>query len=165
MTIRLGVTVVLSVLAITGCGGAATGSDGGGATDASVGCNSTAIPTTPVTDTMGAGAEPAPLGGPIVDGTYFLSAHEHYAPGTADGMTYRAVLLVTGTTATIAQIRNAGAEERFNLAVTTTLTAFHAVSTCPVAGTALDFDAYTATPTTLALFNSSNHTVVTFTLH
>lgn len=144
----------------TSAGGTTTSAGGGGAGSA---CNTVAITAPLITDANGAGTKPTPAGGTIADGTYQVTAHTYYAPGSAKRTTYEVMLVVAGSTAQIAQIRDGGAEERFSLTVSTTGTTFSGISSCPVVGTAIDFNAYTATATELLLFNPSNGSVVTFT--
>ena len=164
-----GCLLVLGLVACGGSGGAGSGGGTAGGSSSASGaggggaCNTVAITAPVVTDSSGAGTKPTPAGGTIADGTYQVTAHTYYAPGSAKGNTYKVMLVVAGGTAQIAQIRNGGAEERFSLTVSTTGTTFSAISSCPVMGTALDFDAYTATATELLLFNPTNDSVVTFT--
>lgn len=179
--VRWGLTGCLLALGLVACSGGGTGGAGGatgsggatssgGTTTTSAGgggaasaCNTVAITAPAITDANGAGTKPVPEGGTIADGTYEVTAHTYYAPGSAKGTTYQVMLVVAGSTAQIAQIRDSGAEERFSLSVSTTGTTFSGISSCPVTGTALDFNAYTATATELLLFNPTNGSVVTFT--
>jgi hypothetical protein len=51
---------------------------------------------TVVAEAAGARTKPAPAGGTIADGTYFLTKHEVYAPGTPDTSTRRRTIVFTG---------------------------------------------------------------------
>lgn len=149
---------VVSALSVMSCASPVVGSpDGAGGDAGPLGgaCNATPISAPAVAGTMltsPPATQPVPAGGTIVDGTYFLTAHETYdAP--ASGVTYQTVMVIRGSHIELAQIRNAGAEERATLDLTTTGTQFHATTTCPVVGTVLAYSAYTATPTQLVLFD------------
>lgn len=127
-------------------------------------CNSIAIAAPSVSATKGVAAAgtlmPTPEGGTLVDGTYFLTAHESFGVDPKP-MTYKTVLVFAGGKLELAQIRNNGAEERANFAVTVTKTSFSALSTCPSTGQSLAYDSYTATPTQIRLFDDER--VVTLT--
>lgn len=142
--------------------GGTGGSDSG--TTTAGGCNSVAINAPVITDATGAGAKPTPAGGTIADGKYFVTAQEYFGQ-TPPGKTYNVVFEVSGGTANLAQINNSGPEERFTLTLATSGTTFSATASCPaaVAGKKLDYDQFTATPTSLVLFNPKNGAVVTFT--
>jgi hypothetical protein len=92
------------------------------------------------------------MGGTIMDGTYFLTAHQTYDSPSA-GVTYRTVLVIAGSRIELAQTRNGGPEERASLTLTTNSVRFVAQSTCPLPSQRLAYDSYTATPTQLTLFD------------
>lgn len=150
-------------------GGAVTSPDASSPVDASPGadsapppaggCNAVALTAPPVTGVSETSAQPVPAGGTIADGTYFLTAHQTFGAPSA-GVTYRAVMVFKGSTIELAQTRNGGAEERATLTLTTTGTKFAAKTTCPP-GQSLSYDFYTATGTTLMLFD--NEKVATLT--
>lgn len=151
-----------------GADGAVTSPDASAPVDASAGdsapppggaCNAVPITAPPVTGVSETATRPIPAGGTIADGTYFLTAHQTFGAPTA-GVTYRAVMVFKGSTIELAQTRNGGAEERATLTLTTTGTKFAAKTTCPP-GSSLSYDSYTATGTTLMLFDDAKVATLT----
>jgi hypothetical protein len=148
-------------LLVAACqGGGARGDGGDGLSGA--GCNTVEI-AAPIVHPVAAGAAmPAPAGGALVDGTYFLTSYDVYEASAA-ASTYRVVLWIRGADLQLAQLVD-GEESHTSLALTTEATTFRAVYFCgPTAihGSVLPYDHYTATPTALSLHGA--HDLLTFT--
>jgi hypothetical protein len=146
----------------TSAGGADTSAGGTPVVVDPNACNDIPIDAPAVAASAGVGQKPIPAGGTIVDGKYYLTAHEAYGvdPNPAN---YRTVIVISGAKLQLAQIKD-GTESRVTFDVTTTTAdkRFHAATTCPGPGQSLAYDYYTATSDSLLLFDDEK--VVTLTL-
>lgn len=107
-----------------------------------------------VSEVAGAGAKPAPAGGAIADGTYFLTNHDVYPPSSPDGNTRRRTIKFTGNKVETAENDTGKPEARLSGTYTTSGTMITFSITCPATGTVTL--PYTATATTFATFSESN---------
>jgi hypothetical protein len=114
------------------------------------GCNSLALLGPTITSTCANGVAPQPTGGPIIDGTYVLTAMTFYG-GCQTVSFAETVVLSAETVQAVASLSAAGltrANERFTISGTNLLESH----TCPNSDTATT--PYSATPNTLLLFSS-----------
>lgn len=160
---------VVSVLALGGVLAACSSSSGGGGTpgdsgtsdaasDSGGACNSVAKSGPVVTITCASGAVPAGTGGTIVDGTYNLTAHVRYLAdgGACSGGTDQSTEVIAGTSVQV--IGGTGALSG-TITVSGAMLTFNI--TCPSAASGVD--TFTATPTTLTIFDAMAGRVYTYT--
>ena len=110
---------------------------------------------------------PQPEGGAIVDGTYYMTADDHYPGSEFTGtFTFAYALVVTGSTWQVASIDGADSQSTATLTVSTSGTSIAAAFSCSTAGAMPGFPPFpaefTATPSRLVLIGSSTHEVATF---
>jgi hypothetical protein len=134
-----------------------SGQDAGGqdaagdaASDAPVVCNTVVNAAPSVTKTQVAMAPPAPQGGTLVDGTYFLTDYTIFTgPQGATGSTgtSQTTLQITGNTL---QVADKGSPPTRTVMLTTSGTGFTAKTSCP-SGLGDISGSYTATATSLVV--------------
>lgn len=100
------------------------------------------------------GAKPAPAGGAIPDGTYYLTNHDVYSPSNADANSRKRTIVFAGNTVRTAE--NDTGEKGRGSAGTYTISGSNITFsvTCPVVATVTI--PYTATATTFATFTEFN---------
>lgn len=140
--------------------------DGGGGTDTSAPVDSGLCPTVVngagvVGETAAAGARPAAAGGAIADGTYYMTKHEVYAPGTPDANSRKRTWSFTGNTFRVHNNDTGAAELQISGTFTTSGTTLTLVGNCPtnMSGSIQ----YTATATTFTEHASSGEDLFIFT--
>ncbi|MBK7579063.1 MAG: hypothetical protein IPI67_02555 [Myxococcales bacterium] len=157
-----------------GTGGASGGTGGAagdaGTTDSGGVCNTFANGASPIDETKVATSQPAPTGGTLVDGTYFLTSYAiNTGPGGSAGPTgkkIRHTLVISGAssgTATLQSVREklGEAELRTTGTATSSGTNLNIQLTCGVSGSTSI--GYTVTSTGLQLLDATNTNVQTFT--
>jgi hypothetical protein len=145
------------------CSGGAGGTSGlGGAAGA---CNTLVNAAPPVVQTRVAEAAPAPAGGTIVDGTYFLTSAIYYTgPGgltRTDANTPKAVLVISNAACGTATVQDVSSDPALGYPDSHETVTFKPSGTqvsvfgvCPPSGNSGLSIGYTATPTTFALLRS-----------
>lgn len=133
----------------------ATQTDSATATDAATGgCNTLTSLGSQVAETAGSGTKPTPQGGTLADGTYVLTKHEVFPPSSPDANTrQRTFKFEAGKLEVVLSDANKP-ESRQSGTFTTSGTSINIAATCPQAGNAAL--PYTATGTTLIMFDSAN---------
>lgn len=118
--------------------------------DAGGACNAVVNGAAVVGEVAGAGAKPVPAGGTIVDGTYFLTKHEVFAPGTPDANTRKRTIVFAGNTFQTHENDTGQAQKQYTGTYTTSGSNLTLTVTCPISATVVI--PYTATATTYVTF-------------
>jgi hypothetical protein len=170
--------LLLAFLGLAACSSSSSGSADAGAADSASpdgggdGANTDGGETCPsftngaqqITDQSGTGAMPVGTGGTIADGTYYATDSKLYPGGTgAVVRTSRDALAVRGSTMEVHQT-DASSDVTATATVTLAGAAITLTFTCPpsLVGTTTNAT-YTATPTTLTLFDGTKNRVTTYT--
>lgn len=174
----IGVSLVLATVVITACSSDSTSStptatdaatpeggtaptDGGTTPEAGADtgtpagmCNTLDNGAPLVSEVAGVGAKPVPAGGAIVDGTYFLTKHEVFAPSTPDANTRKRTIKLSGTTFETHENDTGKPEKRLCGTFTTSGTNITFTVTSPMSMVATI--PYTATATTYVTFSTDD---------
>lgn len=144
-----------------GLGGAGTGgvTATGGASGA---CESSVQSPNDIPETQGTGTYPAPAGGTIADGTYYLTSFEVYAPGTADSHVRARAIVIEGSQLTTINVDDNAPAVISQGVVNTAGTNLDVTFSCPNAGANVQIG-YTATATELWIHDTDEPNVQKYT--
>ncbi len=144
-------------------GGAGPGGMGGEGGQGPVMCGDVTLLGATISETVGSGSEPAPMGGTIQDGTYVQVSREIFSPATPNSSTYSTTIFVNGNNFEVVGQSNARQSGTFSTA--SGILTFN--STCPAPGGSTQKPysfLTTGGPTRLVLFTPADHRVETFEL-
>lgn len=143
-----------------GGGTTETGAPDGGQADTSTPpvdsgkCNGVVNGASVIGEVAGTGTKPTPAGGTIVDGTYYLTKHEVFAPASPDANTRKRTIVFAGNTFQTHENDTGKNEVQLSGTFTTSGAAVTLTVTCPIMATTTI--PYTATATTIATFSASD---------
>jgi lipocalin-like protein len=125
------------------------GGAGGNLCTSAMTCGTTINGACTVTTVQGAGALPTFTGGPIADGTYFLTSVTHYG-ATGAGQTQRITMTFTGSAFTLVQDSDASCNSAPSATGTTSISGTQLTLSIACPATDSETVSYTATSTTIS---------------
>lgn len=141
----------------TGASDTSTGTDTSTAADTGGACNAVVNGASVVGETAGVGAKPAPAGGTVADGTYYLTKHDVFPPGNPDNNTRKRTWVFAGNTFRTHDNDTGQTEKQLTGTYTTSGTNITFTVTCPMSATVTI--PYTATATTYDTFSSAGEDI------